>query len=532
MDATTIPANTVSFRDFLFKDKRNRTILILAAVAMVIQWGVFKWFYPFASFIHGDSFSYLSAAYHNFSINTYMVGYSNFLRFVSLFTKSDLIFTFVQYLLIETSVLFLLFTTFYFYIPGKVIRLIALVFMVCNPLFLHLANLVSSDGYFLALSMIWMGTLLWIIHKPSIQTILIHFFALYLAFTTRYNALIYPVISVCTFCLSKMPLRKKLAGMAGCLLVCGVFIIFTMYQYKKLTGVWQYSPFSGWQLANNAMYTFRYVAKNERKPVPKKFMSIHNMVCEYFDSTRDLSKNPVEKIRAGTFYMWTPKLSLMKYQDSIFRNNDSATKFIKWASMGPYYKDYGSYIIKQYPWHFIKYFVWPNVSKYYAPPIEFLQNYNSGRDSVATIAKDWFNYKNEKVYTRFKNPTVTILEFYPIMSGIINVIMLCSLISFVIMNGWRQRNPLRIGVLFAGFIWLLNALFTMTASSAALRFQAFPIIMTTTFALLLIDWFVAQLSVTHKNEDYKMEAKTVGSNPAEPGIYELKRQMNEILSNK
>ncbi|MBO9565799.1 MAG: hypothetical protein J7621_23685, partial [Niastella sp.] len=60
-------------------------------MALVIQFSIFKYLYPFASFIHGDSFSYLQAANENLSINTYMVGYSNFLRLFSVFTKSDTI---------------------------------------------------------------------------------------------------------------------------------------------------------------------------------------------------------------------------------------------------------------------------------------------------------------------------------------------------------------------------------------------------------------------------------------------------------
>src|SRR5688500_12929942 len=114
-----ISPNEVSFKDFLLKNRRNRTILSLIGATIVIQFAIFKYLYPFASFIHGDSFSYLNAAYHNNSINTYMVGYSNFIRLVSVFTKSDTILVALQYLLLQASSLFLLFSIFYFYKPGK-----------------------------------------------------------------------------------------------------------------------------------------------------------------------------------------------------------------------------------------------------------------------------------------------------------------------------------------------------------------------------------------------------------------------------
>jgi len=50
-----------------------------------------------------------------------------------------------------------------------------------------------------------------------------------------------------------------------------------------------------------------------------------------------------------------------------------------------------------------------------------------------------------------------------------------------------------------GTVWLLNAGFTIFASSAALRFQSFPILLTTVFAMLLVDW-MAQLMRSMKLE--------------------------------
>ncbi|WP_315815276.1 hypothetical protein [Paraflavitalea speifideaquila] len=46
----------------------------------------------------------------------------------------------------------------------------------------------------------------------------------------------------------------------------------------------------------------------------------------------------------------------------------------------------------------------------------------------------------------------------------------------------------------------MNAGFTILASSAALRFQSFPIVLTTVFALLLVDW-MAQLMLSMKREE-------------------------------
>jgi hypothetical protein len=502
---TTTSRTEVSFKDFLLKNKRNRKILWLAATAIVIQFTAFKYLYPYASFIHGDSFSYLEAANKNLDINTYMIGYSKFLRLFSVFTSSDTILVAFQYLLIQNSALFLLFTIFYFYKPGKVTQFILLGFVTFNPLFLHLANFVSSDCLFAALSLTWFTLLLWIIHRPTTKILIWQTLILYLVFTIRYNALIYPAIAAMAFGLSSLSLRKKIMGIGIGALLCGLFAYYTSYQYKKLTNYWQYSPFSGWQLTNNAMYAYRYVESANRKPVPKKFQLFDNMVRAYFDSTRDANKFPTESVVASTFYMWSPGMPMVKYRNRIFKNDTAATELKKWASMGPFYKAYGLYIIKQYPQEFIKYFLWPNAQKYYAPPIEFMKSFNSGKGIVTPQARDWFEFKTQKITARM-NKKVWVLNFYPILSGIINVVMLFSLLFYTLLKGWQMDTIIKKGIALGGAVWLLNAVFTISASSAALRFQSFPIILTSVFVSLLLDW-LWKVAMSVDIDSQKVEAK-------------------------
>ena len=488
-----ISANQQTFKQFLFYNRRNKVILFLAAAAIVIQFAVFKYLYPFASYIHGDSFSYLEAAQNNLTINTYLVGYSKFLRVFNTFAKPDYMLVALQYLFIQLSVLFLLFTIFFFYKPGRTVQTILLCFMVFNPLFLHLGNMVSSDGFFLALSCIWFALLLWIIHRPSKKIIIWQAVVLLVAFTTRYNALIYPFIAGIAFWFSGLPWKKKMIGFGAGLALCGIFVGFTMLQYKKFTGYWQYSPFSGWQFANNAMYAYRSVDSADRKPVLPKFQALDNSIRNFYYMTKNKAKYPSERAEASTVYMWTPQMPLMQYRDSLFKKSkDSLAEFKKWASMGPFYKEYGIYIIRKYPLHFLKYFMWPNSRKYYAPPVEFMEVYNSGYEHVNEMTKLWFGYKSQKVITRMGDKKVWILDFYPILSGIINVIMLFGLIYYIILKGWQYNAIFNKTIILAGAVWLINAGFTIFASSAALRFQSFPIILTTIFALLLVDW-MAQL---------------------------------------
>src|SRR5258708_7414397 len=414
--ANDIPSLQLSFKDYLFHTRQNKIYLWSAAIALIMEFVVFKYFYPYASFINGDSYVYLETAYFNMSINTYPVGYSNFLRLFSVFTKSDTALIAFQYLLLQGSILSFLFTMFYFYRPGKIVQRILLAFMVLNPLFLYLANYVSSDTLFLSLSIIWFTLLLWIVYRPTTRLILVHGVVLFLAFTVRYNALFYPLIAIIAFLSSKQRILLKMAGTALALALIGCFVWFTSYKYDQLTGIRQFSPFTGWQMANNALYAYRYIDSRDRKPVPARFTQLDKMVRTYFDTSRDTKKYPWEAQRAGTVYMWDLRSPLQIYMNKQFAKDSTASTLKKWASFGPLYAGYGNYLIRQYPITFLQYYIWTNAMKYYAPPVEFLEEYSTGKDSVKTIAQVCFNYKSHKLTILFKSFKASALDFFLTMA--------------------------------------------------------------------------------------------------------------------
>jgi hypothetical protein len=477
------PASEQTFAQFLFHNRRNRIILYWAAAAIVIQFVLFKYLYPFANYIRDDSFAYLDAALDNMTIATYPIGYAKFLRLVSVFAKPDWALVTLQYVMIQCSTLFFLFSLFYFYRVGRATQNILLCFMVVNPLFLHMGNMVSSDGLFLALSTTWFALLLWIMYKPSNKIIFWHALVLFAAFTVRYNALIYPFIALLAFGLSTLPLRKKVLGLGLALLLIGWFVGLSMFQYKKLTGHYQFSPFSGWQLANNGMYAYRKVDSAAREPVPLKFQALDKMNRRMYDRYPYL---PVGE--AGTYYMWAPSLPLMVYKENLFAKDTTTNEFKKWASMGPLYSSYGLFLIKKYPMHYLRYFAAPNSLNYFFPPVEFLGKYNGYKTTVLESAVKWFGYKNDEVRTRMKSGTVWILQYYPFLVSITNFMLFLMFLAYLLLKGWQNNRTFNKIIFLAGFMWLANAAFTILSAPVALRFQAFPILISVTFSVLLIDW--------------------------------------------
>lgn len=487
--AKNVTSKPFSFKDYLLKNRLNRTFLWIAGIAIIVQFIIFKILYPYAGFINGDSYVYLQSAYFNLDINTYPVGYSKFLRLFSIFTKSDTALVAFQYLAIQFSGLCLSFTLFAIYSPRKLTKWVMFSFVVFNPVFLYISNYVSSDAIFLALSLTWFTTLLWLLKQPTQKLLILQIIVLFLAFMVRYNALYYPIVAAAALLLSRLSLRLKLSGIGANFLIIGAFVLYTSNQFYHLTGIREFTPFSGWQLANNAMYAYRYVGNKDLIVPPARLQQLDNTVRNYFDTTRDVHKHPAEMLVASTVYMWDPRSPLQIFMKERYKKDSPTTsgRLKHWASMAPLYQEYGSYLINKYPKFYLFYYLLPNALKYYAPPTEFLGNYNMGRDTVAQIAQTWFDYKSKKVKTAFHDLNVNVLNYLPILSGIMNVVFVFGLISLFALKVLKRKSLASGILMLTAFLWLLNFSFSVLASPITLRYQLFGVLIFTSFALILVD---------------------------------------------
>jgi len=494
-----------SFASFLFHSNRNTSYLRLSLIAIIIQFAIFKYWYPFAGFINGDSYVYLETAYHNMSINTYPVGYSNFLRLLSVFTKSDTVVVGIQYMLLQCSILFFLFTLFYFYKFSKAAQIILLLFFVLNPVFLYIGNYISSDALFISLSLIWLGSLVWILRKPSLNITILHCLILIFTFTVRYNALYYPFLSILIIFISKQSPMLRTASVLLIVTLLGSFILFNMGKYHKLAGIRQFSPFSGWQIANNALYAYRNIDKSDRKPLPNQFDDLDKIVRKYFDTTRGGLQYPQELQRLNTWYMWNPRSPLQIFMNQKTTGDSSHSQELKkWASVGPHFSAYGSAIIRNYPHEYFTYFIWPNMVRFYTPPLEFLQQYSTGSDSVQLVAQAWFGYSSNKIRARVKDFKVRTLDFLPIIVACINILFIFALFSYLVLWG-RTDKSIRQIILLVLLLWVLNFFFSVLASPISLRFQVFPFIANFSITVFIVENIINKLSIQQQADSTKGE---------------------------
>ena len=484
--------NTSSFRQYLRRDRQIAWLIKISIPVTVILLTIFKYFYPRAGFLNGDSYIYLQTAVYNYNINFYPVGYSKFLRIFNTLTTNDTALVAFQYFLLQASSLYLLFTFFYYCRPGKWVRYALVAFTLFNPAYLYISNYVSSDAVFMSLSFIWFGQLIELTREVTVRRIVWHSLVIFIAFTVRYNALYYPFISALAIFLSGARWQIRTAGILAIAIPALLFVQFTSSSYKSFTGTRQFTPFTGWQLANNALYAYRSVTFRDTASMPARFAELDALVRHYFDTTRDLRTHPTEMLQANTMYMWDFRSPLQVYMKNRFKNDSVSSPFKKWSLVGPLYGEYGKWLMRRYPATFAGHFLWMNALKFYAPPLEFLDSYNSGLDSVRAIAVGWFQYNSYKVSTKFRTLDVSTLNFYPIMSGMINIIFLASILGLLTLNGFKSITTFNNILLLVAVFWGANFAFSVFSSPVTLRYQLFPLMVSTYMMLVVVDLIYQQ----------------------------------------
>jgi len=486
-------SNHVSFVDFIWRDKFNRMLVYCWAITIVVQLCVFTYLFPMAFFINADSYQYLTSAMQNRLIDIYPIGYPKFMRLFSVFSNSERCLVFFQFVFVQSGIVCLLFSLYYFLVLPRWVKVTLLVCMILNPIFLFIANYVSSDALFLGLSIYWFMILIWILNRPSWWLILIHAVVITLAFIVRYNALFYPAVSLVAFLLCKVELRKKTVGLLLMVVLIGSFIGMTGFQYKKKIGEFQFSPFSGWQLANNAIYAYKFIHKEDRKELPPKFRELDSDVRNYIDSTRNYLRFPTELLAANSFYMWMPNSPLRIYMNRGQKKDSSEIEeFRRWARVGPLYKEYGKEIIKTYPEVFIGTFVKANFLKFYAPPVEFLGQCGFNNDTIPGVAKNWFGYDriDDGIMREYNKKVIRIFSFFPIIWGVMTVLFIMMSISSVFLGVRKDDRTLyNAWILFVTYL-LGNMVFSVFASSIALRFQIFSFVLCVNMNFLMLGYMI------------------------------------------
>lgn len=480
------PLLPYEFKKYVWYNKENRISLMLSVIASLVMFIFFKQLYPFPNFLP-DSYSYLDAAMHNLNINRWPVGYSKFLILIGFFTHSDTATTLIQYLILQTSILFTLFTVSYLLNPGKLIMRILFALLVINPLWLYVSNFISSDTLFASLSLLWFTSLLWIMYLPNLRILILHTIVLGLVFTVRYNALYYPFISILAILLIQVSIKTKFLLLVMLLTPIYLFVIYTTSKYKLTTGVAQFSSFGGWQMSSNALFMYAHMSNPTEDSVPKEFKTLHGITIKHMDSLQHVKKRPDAEL--GIYYLWDDKAPLKVYMAQRYAH-DSIPYLTQWEMVAPLYGKYGAWLIKQHPVAYAHYYLLPNLVYYFSPPPEFLMVDNMYTDTLEPGAVKWFRYKTNKVPARSKDRKIILTQIFPTIFAMGNAAFLMGILFFLFSGRFRELNLYyKKALLIMLLLWTSNMTFSILASPIVLRYQVFPFIIT----LIFSGWQVAYL---------------------------------------
>jgi len=455
----------------------------LFILLLVVQIAVFKIFYPFPDFF-SDSYSYIEVAINHDIVNLWPVGYSWFLRFVHVFSHSSTVLVLFQFALLELAALYLYKTIFWFYPGSSYARNILFVLFFFNPVNLYFANYVSSESLFLTLSLLWITELIWIINKPSKGHAIFLSVIFFIAFTVRYNALIYPIITAIAFILSKQKLGDKILGITLGPIFTIPFILIVATEAKRITGEAQFPPiYGGWQWANNALYIREYISEDTTKFPSKQMAELDSIARSYFLHVPPERRELVFYV--GNFFVkqWDAPLKIYMLKEYKTSGMNS------WAKVSPLFDQYGKYIIKRHPYAFFKHYLLVNSLNYIYPPLEKLELYNIGMDEMWYPAIIWFDYHSKDVKVVSKTLQGYLLFWLPGFFLLLNLYNIWLLISFVRKGGLKSlyRSFNKLVMVLAVFLFL-NCIFSIYANIICMRYQIFPLVIQFILALLLTDY--------------------------------------------
>jgi len=467
------------FWEYVCRENRVYSLVILGL--MILQFTVFKLLYPFPDFF-SDSYSYIFAAYAHLDVNIWPIGYSRFLSIFHFFTYSGTALVFFQYLFFSVSGLYFYHTIAYFYHTGKNTRIFLCLFLFFNPLFLYLANYVTSDMLFVSMSILWISQLIWI-YQVFVQAIL-----MFIMFTFRYNAMIYPLIAAGVFLISKQNIWVKVAGVVAGPLLILPFVIFSSQATKRMTGTAQFPPIlGGWQWGNNALYMREYIELDSTKFPTPETAELDRIAREYFRRVppkyRDLPNY------VANFFIRQSEAPLKQYLARHYKPKSGYEDVVAWGKAAVVFDQYGKYLIKQHPFAFAQHYLLVNVKNYFIPPLEKLEIYNLGLDEMWLMGQIWFHYPVPKVRSISKELQGTVLALFPAFFLGLNLYYFISLLFFIRRTWGKKRNEnIRYTILMTTTFIGINFAFSVFANIIVIRYQIFPMLVFLTFSMLLTDY--------------------------------------------
>jgi len=294
----------------------------------------------------------------------------------------------------------------------------------------------------------------------------------------RNNAYYYPIVSIVAFLLSRQKRHFKVIGITLPFLLIIPFIIHTRNEAFKLTGTHQFSLFTGWQLANNALYMYDKIEVDSTKFTSAGSRELDHLSKQFIrEIPADFEFRKYLNIYVGNYFIRQPESPLKVYLTEHYDISDNHNITIAWGKSSALFAEYGTSLIKAHPGAYFRYFILLNTKNYFLPPLEKLSVYNLGVDNVPVVVQEWFDYKTPDVWCVSNKIQKYILYILPPAFLFVNILYAATLIGFVVKKRYAKSGNIFNSAMIVLFLLIfLNFLFTVLATINVFRYQVFPMV--------------------------------------------------------
>jgi hypothetical protein len=244
---------------------------------------------------------------------------------------------------------------------------------------------------------------------------------------------------------------------------------------ERLTNAPVFAGFSGWVMANNALYLTPFTHIDTAGFEEPELRTLQQFVNVYTDSLepselRDLKRNDLY----GSSFLWSRKSPLKMYLQYYCYTNH-VDYMSGWYQVSEIYLAYGQQVIKQHLGDYIRYFLIPNTGLYFLPAEGKLATYNADGTKIAEDTRTWFHFDSIELMPRGNTMLQKqIVALYPpihVLVTILGLLLPGILVLYKKRKGLLQKKQALLALYWYAF-YLLNAAFAVVAIAIELRYQA------------------------------------------------------------
>lgn len=457
---------------FFIKSHTSIFFIVFSFFVSTITFIILRHFFHTANLYH-DSLAYLQNAQLNSSVSFRPIAYSKIISFFKAISDSDISIILAQFYANYFANIFLFLTTLYFFPVRKIGQWLLFILLFLNPLYFSCSNYILSDAFFCSLIVIWFCLLLWSIVLPKWYFFALQIAVLVPAFYLRYHGIIFPIISlVCIVWFSNVSLIKK-AVVAFINIACFVFIIIiTTNNNKRTVGINAFSAFSGWQIANNAMF----IVENNPSCIDgilesdkdSDLIEAANFIKHYYDT----SLQPLKETVPSGIFIWDTKSPLRSYH-KFYVISHHLTDAQGEQVLGPVFKKFGTSVIKRNPYRYLKNFILPNFKLYLKSRMEALAMYNLDADKIPAIAAGYYKYENTTVPALPRHRFKLLTSPFRYVFFLSNALFIAISIAYFKILGYEKESLFTKIILTFSTIFFINLIFVTVLVPSAFRYQIF-----------------------------------------------------------